>query len=75
MSKIWKDFWVTIKVYELFDDGCQEFRERPEICYKCVSLLCNFLWLRLMGEAWLLDWEDPEIRVEAFSLKFERDID
>ena len=27
-----------------------------------------------MGEAWLLDWEDPEIRVEEFFLNVERDI-
>ena len=29
---------------------------------------------KLVGDAWLLDWEDPEDRVKAFLLNVEQDI-
>ena len=29
--KIWKDFWITMEVYDLFDDTFKEFREGGSI--------------------------------------------
>ena len=74
MRKIWNDFWVTMKVYEIFDDAFLDFKDRTEISSKYFETLHSFLWSRIMNNEWLLDWEDPEIRVEVFFLQFERNI-
>ena len=74
VRKIWKDFWVTMKVYEFFDDAFLDFKDRTEISQKYFDTMHSFLWSRIMNNEWLLDWEDPEIRVEVFFLQFERNI-
>ena len=74
VSKIWKDLWVTIEILQIFDKEFVNFWDRVEISQKYSDTLNKVLASRLMGDAWLLDWEDPEIRVEAFFLNVERDI-
>ena len=74
LRKIWKKFWLTVDVYELFEKRFQHLIVRFEICQENARTLRKCLWLRLKGNVRLLDWVEPEIRVESFFLNVERDM-
>ena len=59
---------------ELFEKYFDEFIVRFEVSQKSTHAADLILWNRLMGDDWLLDWDDPERRVESFFLKVEMDI-
>ena len=74
LRKIWKKFWLTVDVYDFFEKRFQYLIVRFEISQKNARTLRKCLWSRLKGDAPLLDWVEPEIRVESFFVNVERDM-
>ena len=74
LRKIWNKFWLTVDVYDLFEKRFQYCIVRFEISQENARTLRKCLWSRLTGDARLLDWDEPEFRVESFFLNVERDM-
>ena len=63
VRKLWKDFWITMEIFELYEKKFDEFRGGFEICPKSTAVADKILWSRLLGDMWLFD-EDATLRGE-----------